>query len=761
MPDNVDQFIALPHDRQISTLQKLSPDMQQQLLGEVKSRRQKAKQTTGVLRPLTEQEQLETVYPVGTHGETLKENVHNILRNAFTGAYGVLAHPGATVGSILKSVIPAPIEKPVFGTETPNPVQSTYEGLSTRPGETISVGAGQAAAMPIIGRLAEEGISAIPKIGGRVTEAITKTGPRETAGLVKETQAANVEAATKAAAENAKLAQEHLDKTIDALHETKGSELQYQQAVKAAQDAAQEAQRALDAEHAEAVQKALQDTREKEDLYQADLRKAKAESEEAYQQKLKEVEQKRAKAEQDRKEEFHKYFSKKAKAQSAFQDAMEKYKTETGKQEKIGPTKQKLDEASSELRGRIETAREKALKTGNEKYSTVNTSLNPIEADPEAIQGALVDATESLKGSHAEPTLIRSMTAKFERNEPWTYEDLQGDYSRLGKELSKGTLHGDEFHAYDVLHEAIGKEMQRIADSEGMGAHLADARNYWRLMKQTFGKKLPMTDAATAALKEASPDFVSAEEQANRIRLLGNFDSRIPEVARHIENLQKGVESLPEPVPKRTLLRTLAAAREPLPAPPAGKPPIPEPEPVAPKEITPPPRVEIPERPAPVEAKMPEPPKRVAPPERPKEIVPERKTIGPEQIREAKAKSLRDRAEWIRHRGMWAASWPVFYALKDILHGNIGAIPGAMGEAAATAFAIDRVSAFLQNPKVVEFLTRPTAKDIAQIPPDLRADITQLAKIAAKKGMKVDPRLYAVTGATQPKKSVGDILRQK
>ena len=41
--DNIDKFIALPHDRQIATLQKLTPDLQAQLLSEVKERRTKHK----------------------------------------------------------------------------------------------------------------------------------------------------------------------------------------------------------------------------------------------------------------------------------------------------------------------------------------------------------------------------------------------------------------------------------------------------------------------------------------------------------------------------------------------------------------------------------------------------------------------------------------------------------------------------------------------------------------------------------------------
>ena len=47
-------------------------------------------------------------------------------------------------------------------------------------------------------------------------------------------------------------------------------------------------------------------------------------------------------------------------------------------QGKIAPTQQKLDTATRELQARIETARNKALKVGNEKYNTVNAVVKLV-----------------------------------------------------------------------------------------------------------------------------------------------------------------------------------------------------------------------------------------------------------------------------------------------------------------------------------------------------------------------------------------------
>ena len=351
-------------------------------------------------------------------------------------------------------------------------------------------------------------------------------------------------------------------------------------------------------------------------------------------------------------------------------------------------TGQSASDAYSNVRSAIETAREKALKVGNEKYSTVNSSLNPIESDPEFMQGALADALESLKGSHTEPTILKQMTAKLQRGDAFTYEDLQGDYSRLGKELSKGTLPGDEYHAYDVLHEAIGDEMQRIADSEGQGPQLKAARDYWRRMKQTFGKPLPQTDAATSTLRSLAPDMAEQDTIANRIRLLGSFDPEIPKAFGELEKARAAAKDLTKPTPGETA------------------------------------------------------------------------KIGSKEIQEHKLKSLTNRAEQVRKVGRKIVNYGVgLKALWDAYHLNLGSSASDVALGVAGYKAADAFARLLEKPAVVEMLTKPTDADIAQIPPELRSNLTPMLNAAKAKGIKVDPRLYAVAGAAAPRKRVASALQ--
>lgn len=413
------------------------------------------------------------------------------------------------------------------------------------------------------------------------------------------------------------------------------------------------------------------------------------------------------KAEATRKTEMAKHSAETAKAEGKNAAVKEDLASKLAAQRKIAPAEQKLTNARSALRASVETAREKALKIGNEKYNTVNKALNLIAAQPEFYNYVVAKAGDELAGSKGAPTYLKAINQRIQSDAPIRYEDLQSDYSNLGKELSKGTLSGDVYHAYDVAHEAIGDEMQRIADAHGMGAHLTDARNYWRRMKQTFGKPLTFSDAATKAI-----GGVKDEAQENAVRLLGSFDPEIPKLYSHVSNIEKGVDSLPKPVPERALTRDAAAAR------------------------TPPPKLDLTPRPDP----------KVATPA----------TIGEQDVRGAKLKSLQKRGDLVQHKALWIAAGPPIYALVDLLKGNAVNPLEVAGVSAGVGGLSVAVGRALENPKVVNFLTQATERDVAQIPPELRGDFPSVVKAAQAKGIKVSPALLGAAAA--PKKRVAAAL---
>jgi hypothetical protein len=361
------------------------------------------------------------------------------------------------------------------------------------------------------------------------------------------------------------------------------------------------------------------------------------------------------------------------------------------------------------LQAGIETAREKALETGNDKYTAVNKELNPIEVNPDFYEKSLSEAVDSIKGSAPEPTFLGNIAKRMKAKEPIRYEDLQSDYSRLGRELSKGTLPGDVYHAYDQIHEAIGQEMQTIADTKGMGAQLTEARDYWRRMKQAFGKSRVPSDEATEALRTSDPERYAKTIQDKRVNLQSSFDPRLPGLYEHIENLKKGAESLPKPVPAREIQR-----------------PVTEANPTAPK----------------VPAK--------APP-----VMPDVQKIGTEEMRSANAEAFKKQRQNVVNRIDWAAAGagivgPIIETARAMLGkgGGLGnaAAEGMLGSTLyATAKAVD---ALLQKPAVVKFFTEPTAAQLSHITPEMRGQIRPIIKAAQSKGIAVNPKLLRAAGVT-------------
>jgi hypothetical protein len=583
-------------------------------------------------------------------------------------------------------------------------------------------------------------VLSIPKkILRNTAESATQTGPRNVASIVRNVAKDNEAAVAAAKTADEKAARGHLEATQDALHETQGRELSHQQAIEKARTDAREAQTKLDKDHEATVQKALDDTRQAEDLHKGELQKAKLESEEAYQKKLAEVSEQRAKAERARRAELREYMEKREKVVAQRAEAEQKFKSAQAAQKKIAPTEDKLKTEYRNLQAKVETAREKARKIGNEKYNGVNEALNDEQASRRFLETSLSDAAESIKGSNTETPIMKDMEKRTKGEagtDPITYRDLQGYYTELGNELTKGTLPADVYQTYNKLHESIGGEMQRIADEKGMGAQLTDAQNYWRRMKQTFGKPLAVKDAATKALGKSTSGIAANEALENQIRLLGSFDPEIPKQFGRVANVEKGVEALPKAASAADLVDKAKPPAIPPRYPALPKVNVPEPPPVAPREVAAPARVPIPDRPGSVEPAAVPPPERVAPPDRPPVTKADTKTLTPEMLSEMKLKGADTAAEKMRSPNRLASTFLGYDLLRNafdtvahIAHGDpasaLGSVSKAMRDVAIRYTYGATSSAFadvLENDSKVRVkLGQITPRDIEhlkRLPPD-------------------------------------------
>ncbi len=385
-------------------------------------------------------------------------------------------------------------------------------------------------------------------------------------------------------------------------------------------------------------------------------------------------------------------------------------------QSKVAPTEQKLTSSVQEMQAQVETARNNALKEGNKKYNAVNKELNQEPADSSAINDAAHDSLSKITGTYSEPSIIKSIKSRLDNGDNLAYEDLQGYYTELGRELSKGSLPGDLYQAYDTMQEAIGDDMQRIADANGKGAQLLDARNYWRRMKQAFGKPYNPTDAGNVVLDKTAGGVMRRAEQANRLRLLGSFDKTIPQTAEHIDNLQKGIEALPKEQPIRNILKPL------------------------------------PEKPAPVSApKFEGTPEELAKQKTPLPKASGKTVIDQADIEAAKRGRLQNDADLMRTKGTFGATVMSLYALRSLVHGQFGPLASVPMDVGVAMAATRGLANLMERPSIVNFFSKATAKDIAAIPPELRGDLPKLVQAAQKRGIPVSAALAAIGGGTQQK----------
>lgn len=438
-----------------------------------------------------------------------------------------------------------------------------------------------------------------------------------------------------------------------------------------------------------------------------------------------------AKAEDKRKVDLKRHFEKTQEAKATRGE----HRGPLGEEHELTPTEKVsrkeainrgVERLDTEVRSDLEKTEEKVNAEANRRYNDLRKVLKDEVADPYQpvdeeghANGEPVTMTEHLydvanaplRGTETETPIIRSLGKRTEQGDvELTYNDLQGYREEVGRELRRGSLPPDVFTAYKNLIGAIDDAMGKIAERNGLKPQQDAARAYYRQYAETF---LDRDAVARRALDSKERGGVAKAYQGkdqSGIEQIARFD---PQVAQRLNNLrgyQGEAKALPSKPGKLTTLPKLAP-----------KPPTPE-------------------APAPVQ--------------------PELKTIGPQEVQQAKLKSLTEKGiENVRAQGRkWVSRGVGMYALWDAFHGRWGNLPTDLAFGAAGYGATEAFARLLERPDIQQMLTRPTDADLAQIPPELRGNLGPMLDAAKAKGIKVDPRLYAIGGASQ-KKRVAALLQ--
>lgn len=389
-----------------------------------------------------------------------------------------------------------------------------------------------------------------------------------------------------------------------------------------------------------------------------------------------------------------------------------------------------LEKLDTDFQSDLKETQERVRKESGAKYDAVRSKVGDAALPEGTLSESVKQAQSHIKGStenlkifqdilrkHPEdsPDTIPYQGASIPKGHPLydvlreqghvqgappaTFSDLQGYYSELGSQLSKGNLPGDVYLAVRDLHSDIGNMMQTMADDAGAGPDFSDARRSYRQYMQTFrDSKSPIYKAINATERGKSIGALAGKDQTG-IEALAKYDPSLARRANTLRDYQAEAKAISSP------------KAEPYKAP-----------------------AKLSSKLEPVKANT--------------------KTIGQSEVQASKAKALQDRIKTVQHRGEWIVSGAAGYGiLESAMHGNLGHIPRLAAEGILAVGSVSGISKLLENPSFRDFVTKATPADVAKIPPALRGSFDPVLFAAKQEGLPISKALIPLIGgaANQPK----------
>ena len=579
-----------------------------------------------------------------------------------------------------------------------------------------------------------------------VLEAVSGTSPRELRVMAEDVHKVNQEAIAAAKKADIDNDEKHLEKTQEAIHDTKGAEAQAEYDNNAATEKAR-------ADHAAEVAKVNEHNKRVIAKHKAVSEKIKRENDAAeHALDLRRAEEAKLKKETDD------YYAK--------EDAV-KAKVKSGADSKWKPIHTALDDKTIDG-GYIETPLKNITAISPEVAREVKQLIpDPDDAAPDSSYAkARAQIIKETTGS-IEPDAYEKLDAFNKKQvDRWTEErgftpdpiDLDpktgvgipfdkihraqsiiGRNIRNGRYGYEGTLLGELIQLHKVLYNAESK----IATDNGLSGALGDARQATRELHEAFGteRNRPKTQLELREQQANPEDFKERSEQ-----------KRVDAAKKHDPSLASDYEKVKAHRDAVKKLHTEDQLRK-------GK-----------KQIPPPPTVDdlregyrLKPPPAPKEPKLTQ-PERAAHPDRPDPVKPKTKQITPEDYAEHMGKNIGKSAGELRRMGLRRA---LYATLTGIPFGVTELFKG-FGAKAAASTALYGVAAggvvlggshlladLVERPDVKAWLSKVSdrhAEAWEKLPPEQKAlfteDMKAIVEAAREKGIPVSPALTAFVAGT-------------
>lgn len=485
--DPIQEFINLPQDQQLSTLQALPLDKQNKLLDQVRQR--KAAANTPPPTP-TWAQSIQHSFDVNTATSPTEPLLETGLKSVVGAVGAPFAHPQQTLTGMANMVR--------------HPLDTAHQEVNQLYSDVAAGGLPYAATRfggSAFGNIAlGEAGEALPRAVSGVAESgksILTGGTKAAEKLNASTMAENATAAEKAAAQNAQIRSartEELNKHFDAIQKALGNEettLPSGKRIKL-----NEVQ-----SHKEALNRGVERlNNEFQDALKATAKDAKSTVDAKY-----------------------------ADVRSALEP---RPNPEDPTQVSPAPSIPSADLASA-----VRNA-ESNLTGSTENIKQFRDILSKhAEADPDFVtyQGAQIPR------GHPLYDFLRESEGT---NTGASFRDLQGYYTELGTKLAQGNLLPDVYRAMKSLHDSIGEMMQGLADQAGVGPQLRDAQNSYREYVSAFrDPNSPLYKAIKAQEKGESIKQLQGKDVTG-IQTLAKFNPELAKRANTIRGYQQAANSI-------------------------------------------------------------------------------------------------------------------------------------------------------------------------------------------------------------------------
>ena len=398
----------------------------------------------------------------------------------------------------------------------------------------------------------------------------------------------------------------------------------------------------------------------------------------------------------------------------------------------------------SQIIYRLKQLDESLRAKAGEMYDKVRDKIGNAGQPRGEVMDAAATAEKMIVGKTETPAVIKDIMMKYggpQSPELIPYPELQGYYSELGRELSKGTLPDDIYRATKALQNSIGDMMEKIADSKGAGEDLRAARQFYREYMDKFHEPTgpsssgsPIAQALQAKDPAIAVKIFSGDAGDRGIAELAKYDRDLANLAQ--ETSRTGRSKLPSPGARHSTSEVAAPTLTPVPD----------------KPNTPlPPVLDTTEG----------------------KLTPTKK-IGTEEYGKSAGEAAKARSSRIRNyalqRGLFVGALSIPAAVTTFIlgHPQLAMEELAMGGVSTVSVysMLNKISDLIEKPSTVEWLSKMPESDVAKIPPELRGTFFKpLVDAATRKGIKVSPTLVralgtaGVAGAAAAPKKVADFLK--